>query len=108
MSMIFELPGSCKAEHLIGDTRDHRDQDDPADDPKPDRIYTDHHEEQDADHHNDQKKARSAALYALWSFFLHFSTLSTRPCSKQLMHLCSDPWYMNVRLMSSIREITLM
>ena len=40
--------------------------------------------------------------------FLTFSTLSTRPCSKQLMHLCSDPWYMNVRLMSSIREITLM
>ena len=37
--------------------------------------------------------------------FLTFSTLSTRPCSKQLMHLCSDPWYMNVRLMSSIREI---
>ena len=39
--------------------------------------------------------------------FLTFSTLSTSPCSRQLMHLCSDPWYMNVRLMSFIREITL-
>ena len=37
--------------------------------------------------------------------FLTFSTFSTIPCSMQLMHLCSDPWYMNVRLMSSIREI---
>ena len=39
--------------------------------------------------------------------FLTFSTVSGRPCSTQLMHLCSAPWYINVRLISSIRETSL-
>ena len=67
------IAASCKSYKFKRHTRDHRDQDDPADDPKPDRIYTDHHEEQDADHHNDQKKARSAALmlFGAFSYILH-------------------------------------
>ena len=36
-----------------------------------------------------------------------WSTVSVMPCSMQLMHLCSAPWYIKVRRMSSIREITL-
>ena len=39
--------------------------------------------------------------------FRTFSTLSVSPCSRQLMHLCSEPWYINVRLISSMREISL-
>ena len=35
-----------------------------------------------------------------------FSTVSGMPSSTQLMHLCSAPWYMKVRRMSSMREIS--
>ena len=39
--------------------------------------------------------------------FRTFSTFNTSPFSRQLMHLCSEPWYMNVRRMSSILEMIL-
>ena len=35
-----------------------------------------------------------------------FSGVSGRPCSKQWMVLCSAPWYMNMRLMSSTRPMS--
>ena len=50
---------------LGGYARDHRDQYDPADDPEPDGVHPDHHKEQDADDHNDQKKTGAAALVLL-------------------------------------------
>ena len=37
--------------------------------------------------------------------FLTFSTFSSSPCSMQLMHLCSAPWYMNVRLISFVLDM---
>ena len=36
---------------------------------------------------------------------LTLSTVSGSPCSMQLMHLCSAPWYINVLWISSILEI---
>ena len=35
-----------------------------------------------------------------------FSTVSGRPCSWQWMVLCSAPWYMNMRRMSSMRPMS--
>ena len=37
-----------------------------------------------------------------------FSGVMGRPCSKQWMALCSAPWYMNMRLMSSMRPMSQM
>ena len=35
-----------------------------------------------------------------------FSGVMGSPCSKQWMALCSAPWYMNMRLMSSMRPMS--
>ena len=40
--------------------------------------------------------------------FLTFSTFNTSPFSRQLMHLCSEPWYMNVLRISSMPDMSLM
>ena len=40
--------------------------------------------------------------------FLTFSTFNTSPFSRQLMHLCSEPWYMYVLRMSSMPDMSLM
>ena len=38
--------------------------------------------------------------------FITFSTFSSSPCSTQLIHLCSAPWYINTRWISFILEIS--
>ena len=51
--------------------------------------------------------SRKLVPQRLWCFelFLTFSTVSGSPCSMQLMHLCSEPWYINVRLISGVSDI---
>ena len=61
------------------------------------------HQDEDAE---DAVQEAICAAYAGLELAITFGTVKSRPCSTQLMHLCSAPWYWNTRWISSIREIS--
>lgn len=75
---------------------DHRDQQKPEYH-SPDRGFNpDEQKENNADDHNDKQKLVPQRLCSL-ELFSTFSTFNSMPCSIQLIHLCSAPWYINTR-----------